>query len=40
MNAAAVETIRTGGELYTVDTPQLGGLGPGAALLRYSLGIF
>jgi len=33
LNAAAVETIRTGGEVYTVDTP---GLGPVAALLRYA----
>jgi stalled ribosome rescue protein Dom34 len=38
LNAAAVETIRAGGEVHTLNSPQLAGLGPVAALLRYSAG--
>jgi hypothetical protein len=36
LNVAAVETMRTGGEVYVVDPEQLGGFGPVAAILRYS----
>jgi len=36
LNAAAVETIRAGGEVHMLDSHQLAYLGPAAALLRYS----
>lgn len=36
LNAAAVETIRAGGEVYLLDPLQLAGAGPIAAILRYS----
>jgi hypothetical protein len=36
LNAAAVEAIRAGGEVYVVDAEQLAGFGPIAAILRYS----
>ena len=36
LNAAAVETIRAGGEVYLLDPLQLAGAGPIAASLRYS----
>ncbi len=36
LNAAAVETIHAGGEVYILDPLQLAGAGPIAAILRYS----
>jgi hypothetical protein len=36
VNAAAVETIRAGGEVHVLDPQQLGGSGPVAAILRHS----
>lgn len=36
LNAAAVETIRSGGEVYVLDPALLGSAGPIAAVLRYS----
>ncbi len=36
LNAAAVETIHAGGEVYLLDPLQLAGAGPIAAILRYS----
>ncbi|MEO7650689.1 MAG: hypothetical protein ABIZ80_09485, partial [Bryobacteraceae bacterium] len=36
LNAAAVETIRSRGEVYVLDPGQLGSAGPMAAILRYS----
>ncbi len=36
LNAAAVETVHAGGEVYILDPLQLAGAGPVAAVLRYS----
>ena len=38
LNVAAVETIRAGGQVYSIDPLQLAGAGPVAAILRYSRG--